>query len=150
MLKKKKWNEIVKSKKFLNTAIIVGAAAIILIVLSSFIDFSSFKQQKSVDDYSDELKTQLLDIISGIDGVGEARVFLTMDNSGENVYQNNTDKKTKSIEPTVRGVVIVCDGGDDPVVVDRVLGAVTRSLSISSDKVYITKLGGRDAAAVGS
>ena len=62
-----------------------------------------------------------------------------MDNSGENVYLKNTDQKTVSIEPKVRGVVIVCDGGDDPLVVSRVLDAVTKALNISSDKVCITK-----------
>ena len=62
-----------------------------------------------------------------------------MDNSGENVYLKNTDTKTKSIEPKVRGVVVVCDGGDNPLVVSRVLDAVTKSLNISSDKVCITK-----------
>ena len=62
-----------------------------------------------------------------------------MDKGGENVYMKNTDTKTVSIEPKVRGVVIVCDGGDDPVVAARVLEAVTKSLSISSDKVCVTK-----------
>lgn len=143
MWKKKKWNELIKSKKFLRAAIITGAAAIILILISSVVDFGSFKRQPSAEEYSAQLKEQLLDIVSEIDGVGEAKVFLTMDNSGENVYLTNSDTKTKSIEPTVRGVVIVCEGGDDPLIIDRVLGAVTRSLSISSDKVYITKLDSR-------
>jgi stage III sporulation protein AG len=115
-----------------------------LILLSSVIDFGAIASSKDAETYSQELKAQLLDIVSEIDGVGQVKVFLTMDNSGENVYLTNSDTKTKSIEPTVRGVVIVCDGGDDPVVADRVLGAVTRSLSISSDKVYITKLNTHD------
>ena len=78
--------------------------------------------------------------MSQIEGVGEAKIFLTMDNSGENVYLNNTDTKTKSITPVVRGVVIVCGGGDDALVVSRVMSAVTKSLDISSDKVCVTKL----------
>ena len=139
-MSKKKWNELMKSKRFIRGAVIVGAAAIIMILLSSVIDFGALNKEKNAEAYSEELKAQLLDIVSQIDGVGQVKVFLTMDNSGENVYLTNSDTKTKSIEPTVRGVVIVCDGGDDPVVTDRVLGAVTRSLSISSDKVYITKL----------
>ena len=94
----------------------------------------------SVEEYSKELNGKLLEIVSQIDGVGEAKIFLTMDNSGENVYLSNSDTKTKSIEPTVRGVVIVCEGGDDAIVVNRVLSAVTKSLSISTDKVCITKL----------
>lgn len=144
MLKKKKFNELIRSKHFLRIAVIVGLSAILLIFLSSHLDLKLFEKQPDTEEYSEQLKSRLLEIVSRIDGVGEVKVFLTMDNSGENVYLSNSDTKTKSIEPTVRGVVIVCSGGDDPVVVDRVLGAVTRSLSISSDKVYITKLGDRN------
>lgn len=143
MSQKKKWNELLKSRMFLRVAVTAGLVAIALILISSYVDPSAFKREQDAQAYSDELKERLHDIVSQIDGVGEVKVFLTMDNSGENVYLSNTDTKTKSIEPTVRGVVIVCEGGDDPVVVNRVLGAVTRSLSISSDKVYITKLDSR-------
>jgi stage III sporulation protein AG len=79
------------------------------------------------------------DIVTQIEGVGKAQIFLTMDNGGESVYLKNTDTKTVSIEPKVRGVVVVCDGGDDPVVVSRVMDAVTKALNIRSDKVCITK-----------
>ena len=137
---KKKWNTLLRSKAFVRTAVIVGMAAIGLILLSSAVDLSALHPGQPSAEYAQELQDQLLDIVSQIDGVGEVKVFLTMDNTGENVYLTNSDTKTKSIEPTVRGVVIVCGGGDDPVVVDRVMGAVTRSLSVSSDKVYITKL----------
>ena len=134
--------KIFSNPKFIKAAFIVGISALVLIFLSSFMDFSfiSDKSSASVEEYSKELNEKLLEIISQIDGVGEAKIFLTMDNSGENVYLSNTDTKTKSIEPTVRGVVIVCDGGDDAIVVNRVLSAVTKSLSISTDKVCITKL----------
>ncbi len=140
MLKKKKFNELIRSKRFLRIAVIIGLSSILLIFLTSHLDLKLFEKQPEAEAYSEQLKSRLLEIVSQIDGVGEVKVFLTMDNSGENVYLSNSDTKTKSIEPTVRGVVIVCSGGDNPVVVDRVLGAVTRSLSISSDRVYITKL----------
>lgn len=143
---KKKFNKLLASKRFLRLAVMIGVAAIVLIFISSHLDFTAFQKQPSSEEYAQELKTRLLDIVSEIDGVGDIKVFLTMDNSGENVYLTNTDKKTKSIEPTVRGVVIVCSGGDDPIIVDRVMGAVTKSLSISSDKVYITKLDSQQAA----
>ena len=140
MLKGRKWNELLTDKRFIRIAVIAALGAILLIFLSSFIDFGGSDRSVDAEAFSDRLKTQLLSIVSHIDGVGEAEIFLTLDNNGENVYLTNSDTKTKSIEPTVRGVVIVCDGGDDPVVVSRVLSAVTRSLSISSDKVCITKL----------
>lgn len=44
------------------------------------------------------------------------------------------------MEPVIKGVVVVCEGGDDPVTVSRIMDAVTTALAISSAKVCITKL----------
>ena len=132
--------KILDNPKFSKIAIIVGLVAIALIFLSSYIDVSWFTQKTDIDEYCVALEESLLSVVTQIEGVGEAKIFLTMDNSGENVYLNNSDTKTKSITPVVRGVVIVCDGGDDPLVVSRVMSAVTKSLDISSNKVCVTKL----------
>lgn len=45
-----------------------------------------------------------------------------------------------TLEPTVKGVVIVCEGGDDIVVKERVTEAVKALLNISSTRICITKL----------
>lgn len=140
MSQSKKLSALLHSKRAAGIAVAIGFAAIVLIFLSSYIDFGSAWNKDTAEEYTQALTSQLLDIVTLIDGVGDAEIFLTMENEGENVYLNNSDTKTKSIAPTVRGVVVVCDGGDDPVVVSRVLSAVTKSLSISSDKVCITKL----------
>ncbi len=44
------------------------------------------------------------------------------------------------MEPVVKGVIIACEGGEDPVVVSRIMKAVTTALAVSSAKVCITKL----------
>ncbi len=43
------------------------------------------------------------------------------------------------MEPVVKGVVVVCEGGDNPLTITRILEAVTTALAISSTKVCITK-----------
>lgn len=134
------FKKLIENPKFLRITVVIGVCAVVLIFMSSFIDISSFHRAVDSDEYCAKLEENLLSIVSQIEGVGEAKIFLTMDNSGENVYLNNTDTKTKSITPVVRGVVIVCHGGDDTLVVSRVMSAVTKSLDISSDKVCVTKL----------
>ena len=134
------FKKMIENPKFLRITVVIGVCAVVLIFMSSFIDISSFHRAVDSDEYCSKLEENLLSIVSQIEGVGEAKIFLTMDNSGENVYLNNTDTKTKSITPVVRGVVIVCHGGDDTLVVSRVMSAVTKSLDISSDKVCVTKL----------
>lgn len=136
----KKLTQLLSNPKIVRIAVIVSAAAILLIFLSSYISFGA--DSTDISAYTEELNARLTDILSGIDGVGELRVFLTMENAGENRYQNNTDRRTEQVTPVVRGVVVVCEGGDDPIVSSRVLDAVTKSLSVSSDKVCITKLTG--------
>ena len=63
-----------------------------------------------------------------------------MENSVEYVYLNDSTTKTKEIQPLIRGVLVVCEGGDSPVVVERITQAVTKALDISTAKVCVTKL----------
>lgn len=44
------------------------------------------------------------------------------------------------IEPKIKGVVIVCEGGDQALVQQRVINAVTTVLNISSRRVCVTRL----------
>lgn len=43
------------------------------------------------------------------------------------------------IQPKIKGVIIVCSGGDNPLVQQRVTNAVTTALSVPSNKVCVTK-----------
>lgn len=51
----------------------------------------------------------------------------------------NTVVKSQ-LEPEIKGVVVVCAGGDSPVVQSRILDAVTTALDLSSVRVHISKL----------
>ena len=44
------------------------------------------------------------------------------------------------IQPTVKGVVVVCEGGDQKAVSEQVIKAVTTALNLSSRRVCVTKL----------
>ena len=140
MSKKYEIKNILENPKFVKMAVAVCLVAIALIFASSYIDLIPDQTIDYSSDYSEALEERLLSIVSDIDGVGDVKIFLTMDNSGENMYLENSDTKTKTVTPTVRGVVVVCDGGDDPVIINRVTEAVTKSLDIPFSKVCVTKL----------
>ena len=132
-------------KKIGTTKIIIfcGLAGLLLILLSSFsgLDGNNITDSNySVKEYKTSMQEELKDILYKIDGVGEVDVLLTIENSIEGVYLENNSTKTKEIEPQIRGVVIACQGGDDPVVTGRVFEAVTKALNVSSAKVCVTKL----------
>lgn len=133
-------------EKALRIIIALGIAGIVLIFLSSLWDGGGGDKQdglqssESAESYGDNLERELTDIVSKISGVGRCEILLTMENSVEYVYLSNGDTKTKSIEPTVRGVAVVCDGGDDPVTKEKIIDVVTKALNISSSRVSVTKL----------
>ena len=47
---------------------------------------------------------------------------------------------TAELEPQVKGVVVVCEGGDQPDVVGKVVDAVKVALDISSTRISVSKL----------
>lgn len=45
------------------------------------------------------------------------------------------------IQPKIKGVIVVCTGGDNPIVQQNIINAITTALSIPSNKVCVTKSG---------
>ena len=133
-----------QSGKLRKIILIAGALGIALIVISGFFGSDKTKSESdesfSVTSYSTKIQRELESLISEIQGAGKTRVLLTMENSAEYVYLENGTTKTKAIEPRVRGVLVICEGGDDPVAVGRITEAVTKALDISTAKVCISKL----------
>lgn len=143
MLKYPNIKKLIKDGKAKNIIIAVGILGILLIFISSFSGFNNNEQPNSdysVSTYREEIQDSLSEMLSRIEGVGNVSVLLTIENSVEGVYLENNSTKTKEIEPVIRGVVVACDGGDDSIVTERVLDAVTKALNISSAKVSVTKL----------
>ena len=46
----------------------------------------------------------------------------------------------KQIEPKVRGVIVLCEGADNPIVENRVTEAVKTALGISSSRICVEKI----------
>ena len=46
----------------------------------------------------------------------------------------------KTLEPKIRGVVVVCDGGRDPLVAGQITEAVTTALGVNSTRVCVAPL----------
>lgn len=65
----------------------------------------------------------------------EKKVLLVEDSNGRRQALLKT-----TLEPVIRGVVVVCEGGDDPFVVAKATDAVKAALGVSSNRICITKL----------
>ncbi|MDQ5983671.1 MAG: stage III sporulation protein AG [Eubacteriales bacterium SKADARSKE-1] len=55
--------------------------------------------------------------------------------------ENGAEKalSVTQLQPTVKGVVVVCKGGDDPDVQKKIADAVKTALNITSKRVFVTK-----------
>ncbi len=146
---------------------LVGAAAlgVILILLPRFLpdgeekEETTFKSQTGDPTYySAILEEKIKSLILRIDGIEEAAVLLTMDGSSEFVYAQNTSvsgdgrtgdylvvqedggEKTvlvSEIYPQIRGVAIVCTGGDNVQIQKKVIELLSASLGISSGRITV-------------
>ncbi len=122
-------------------------------------------EQSPYQSYAQNIETRLEELISSIHGAGKTRVMVTLDSSDENVYateRKRTDNKDNSTyednvviietesgengvllkitEPKIRGVAVVCAGGDSPVVRQSIIDTVTAVLDISSARVNIATM----------
>ena len=152
-------------ERYIVIACVLGVA---LILLSELVPSVSTKKADDSMDYQEyivslEEKTQ--DIISSIDGVGKCKVMITLCETDESFYASNIEENTdsghiskkneyvfyednnndspvliKQAFPKVMGVAVVCQGGDNAFVKERVISAVSSLFGISSAKISVSKI----------
>lgn len=155
-------------KKFLSsnnkikTYLMIAAIAIIALLLIGTDSGGSSIQDNNTttisfdDEYRVKITDELIKTISQIKGVGKVSVMVTVESSYRYVYSEDIQKtmdskKTETVilqnkeallqrieAPTIGGVLVVCSGGDNPAVKEKVINAVSTVLDISSSKVYVT------------
>lgn len=131
-------------------------------------DIEISKEMSTVE-YCVYLEEKVTEIIESIDGAGKTKVMITLSETTEYIYATN-DKDTrknsttnddttsendyviiekdnndaglliKTIEPKVRGIAVVCEGGDNSTVQNQIYSAVSAVLNISSSRISISKL----------
>lgn len=153
-----KIKEKLKSSPKLVTYILIAAvcAALLLIMNTSDSEASS-EDNNSLSagdtEYKSELEKELENIISKIDGVGKVTVMLTVestysyeyvkdysDDEIETVIVGNKEALISKISnPHVSGVLVVCSGGDNVSVKEKIINAVATVLDIPLSRVYVAK-----------
>lgn len=178
-----------KNPRFTRLVLILGIAGMLLIGLSECrMGNQSLKSDApeetqgpiSADEYARKLENRLLDVLEQMDGVGKAKVLITMEDTGESVYATqeketsdnrssygegggglqsiqtsrtgeqsyllveNQDGKRQALlvsrsEPKVKGVIVICEGAEQPSVRESVTEAVKTVLHISANRVYVAK-----------
>lgn len=142
---------------------IVGTA---LIIFSAFPSKTDTASKSRLDEYIFSTEERLCRTVEKIDGAGKATVFITVSDTYETVYASNSvvnrsgntaEKQiaftqgssyssepvvVKELCPDIKGVLIVCKGGNDPNVKNEITKSASIALGISSSKIHVT--GGND------
>ncbi len=167
---KEKFFKAINSKNRNKIVIAAGFLGILLILLSEIsLGTSDSKESNAVNTdyaaYVSSLNEELTELLSSVDGVGECRVMITLRNTNESVYAKNIDSsssdnsKSQSDEyviydsqngdspillkenfPDIEGVAVVCSGGDNIAVKEKVIKCVSALFNISSNRISVTKL----------
>ncbi len=124
---------------------------------------------QSDTDFCRQTEEKLAETIAEMQGAGRVKVMMTLESSDERIYATDekSDTKTggsttqrsydaqyvlidgasgdegmllKTNAPQVKGVMIVCDGGDDPTVVNQITNAVCATLGIGANRVSVLKM----------
>lgn len=167
---REKLNELFVKDKRLKIALIIGLIGVLILAGSEIIPNKSSstdeKETSSYQDYIDSLEDDTEEILSSIHGAGKCKVMITIRESDESIFAKNSDVSSsngsfsekheyvlndgsngdepillKQSMPKIQGVVIVCEGGDNSVVRENIMSAVTSLFDVSSAKISISKLG---------
>ena len=101
------------------------------------------------------MEAELAQFLEGVAGIGSVQVFLTLESSTETVYLKSESASGKSeyvtltqngkstpivqkqIYATVRGVAVLCTGGDLPQNQERVIGLVSTAFHIPANRIFV-------------
>ena len=122
----------------------------------------------NTNEYKNEIQSELKKILCEIQGVGEVKVMVTIEGSTEYVFAEELNTKQeqatdsyssdyqnkfiivdngstkealvkKILKPKVSGVIVVCEGGNNPTVSEKIYRAVSAVLDIPSNKICVAK-----------
>ncbi len=103
------------------------------------------------------LEQRIAGLLTRVQGVGSCYVMVTLEQGVQQVYATDTNGVSSTqtlhvateqglvglpitqIQPVIKGVAVVCDGGGDPAVNKRVTDLITAVFHIASHRVFVTK-----------
>ena len=147
-------NKLTKNKKTVLLACL-GAVGVLFILIGSFAGLPEKNGgDESFSYYTTELEEKIASLCETVAGISHAKVLLTLDGGSEYIYAENeqaaardyviiTSGKTDSpvlvneIYPKIRGVAVVCTGGDRADVQVKVTELLSAALGISANRIKV-------------
>ena len=164
----KRWRHMSKDK-VTRLLLVIGLAGVLLIALSEILPTRTEEKSASVtltaSQVEKALEQRITALLRQVEGVGSYRVMVTLESGTRTVYAADTTSAAGAdgavsysehyltvdtdggpvgllltrIQPTVKGVAVVCDGGGDAAVQQRVIQVVSTAFHISERRVCVVK-----------
>jgi stage III sporulation protein AG len=141
--------KFLKSGKGIRTVVILGILGMCLILVSSIIPKSRDEPTTTApesdlktyaENYRLTLQNDIAEMLSKMEGVGEAEVLLTVSSTEETVY-TSSKLTEKIVMPPINGAFIICTGGKSFAVQEKVISAVSSALGLPTNRIYVASNG---------
>ena len=152
--------ELMQKENRARLAVLLGAAAMLLLLLSELFTLSEKPAAASAvpaeeSAYRQQLEQQLSDLIAQVEGAGRTTVMITLESGEETIYALDTlsgqtqQQQTHVLlddgtalaltvcTPRVCGVAVVCEGGGDVRVAARITELVGALLDVPSNRICV-------------
>ena len=121
--------------------------------------FVSAKTDSS--EYVHALEQELEELLGTVSGVGKVKVMITLQNMGEDILDKNMDSDENGYSsatvlydcgdyeapyvirkdtPQIQGVVVVCEGGSDSIVISKISDVIMSLFPIEMHKITVVKM----------
>ena len=96
------------------------------------------KENTGNGDYAGYLEDRVRELCLSIDGVREAEIFLTLCEDPDTAVRTGAfGGETTAAYPAVRGIAVVCTGGDSPVLRETVTRLISAALGIPTNRIRV-------------
>ncbi|MBE6625782.1 MAG: hypothetical protein E7628_01185 [Ruminococcaceae bacterium] len=136
------------------TILLLALSGIVLIVASTMFgrdEEDAVTEYTEIGFYTAYLEERITDLCNSLYGVSDTQVFLTLDCSSEQIYQNDSASdfliltgddgdmavKLCEIYPKVRGIAVVCRGGDIPRIQATVTDLLAAALGLPKNQIQV-------------
>ncbi len=152
------WKKLLRKHWITLPGLLLG---VFLLVWSNFLPpkQTSSDTEYSVQYYTEILEQRITALCTSVSGIQEAAVLLTLESGSEYVYAQNTTTSGSTtgawdyviirqgegeeavmvteIYPKIRGVAVVCTGGDSAAVRQTITELLSAALGISSNRIRV-------------
>ncbi len=147
--------KMINKKSLLFISLAVVCALLLIFIGGKSNDNNESGQIREISEYEERTEKRLCQLISELKGVSEVKVMVAAASDYEKVYAKNIQElqsETKSeyyntgerkplllteLSPKINGVAVVCRGGDDLVLQQKIKELISNVLAIGTGKIFV-------------